>query len=123
MDEVAARADAKAIADMKPFAVLNGANQTPAWSDELAANGIMCLGNCSLAVPESFVKDHAPLRLRHRPDARAGGDADRERWSPSCSRARRPSSRGDALKDKKRVFGVVHYDTDRRPADRGVRRS
>ena len=35
MDEVAARADAKAIADMHPFAVLNGANQTPAWSDEL----------------------------------------------------------------------------------------
>ncbi len=60
MDEVAARADAKAIADMHPFAVLNGANQTPAWSDELAANGIMCLGNCSLAVPESFIKEHRP---------------------------------------------------------------
>ena len=36
---------------MHPFAVLNGANQTPAWSDELAAHHIMCLGNCSLAVP------------------------------------------------------------------------
>ena len=49
MDEVSARADAKAIADMKPFAVLNGPNQTPVFAEELAANGIMCLGNCSLA--------------------------------------------------------------------------
>jgi hypothetical protein len=56
MDEVAARADAKAIADLKPFAVLNGANQTPAWADELVANGMICLGNCSLALPTAFVE-------------------------------------------------------------------
>ena len=67
MDEVAARADAKAIADMKPFAVLNGANQTPAWSDELTAHGLMCLGNCSIAVPTSFIRDHAPYVFSYAP--------------------------------------------------------
>ena len=74
MDEVAARADAKAIADMKPFAVLNGANQTPAWSEELAANKIMCLANCSLAVPEALVKERAPYLWGTGPMPEQAGD-------------------------------------------------
>ena len=93
MDEVAARADAKAIADMKPFAVLNGANQTPAWSDELAANGIMCLGNCSLAVPAER-SSRSTRRTSSASARRPSRPASSPRASsPSCSRARRPSSR------------------------------
>ena len=110
MDEVAARADAKAIADMKPFAVLNGANQTPAWSDELSANGIMCLGNCSLAVPASFVEDHAPyiFGIGPTPEQAAMLTA---RLVTNLLKGKNAEFAGDALKGKKRVFGVVHYDT------------
>ena len=110
MDEVAARADAKAIADMHPFAVLNGANQTPAWSDELAAHQIMCLGNCSLAVPESFIKGHSPYIF--------GNGQTPEQASlltaklvTGLLKGKKAQFAGDALKDKPRVFGVVHYDT------------
>ena len=79
MDEVAARARTprrSRTCTRSPCS--NGANQTPAWSDELAAHHIMCLGNCSLAVPESFIKGHAPVHLRHRPDAGGGFSPDRQ---------------------------------------------
>jgi Periplasmic binding protein len=110
MDEVAARADAKAIADMHPFAVLNGANQTPAWSDELAAHKIMCLGNCSLAVPESFIKSHSPYIFG---DGQTPEQASllTAKLVTNLLKGKTAQFAGDALKDKKRVFGVVHYDT------------
>jgi hypothetical protein len=110
MDEVAARADAKAIADMHPFAVLNGANQTPAWSDELAANHIMCLGNCSLAVPESFLKDHQPYLWGNGPTPEEAGQLTAALVSKLLN-GKKAQHAGDALKNQQRVFGVVHYDT------------
>lgn len=110
MDEVAARADAKAIADMHPFAVLNGANQTPAWSDELAANHIMCLGNCSLAVPESFITGHAPYLFGNGPTPEQASTLTASLVSRLLD-GKNAEFAGDALKNKKRVFGIVHYDT------------
>ncbi|MGZ4734390.1 MAG: ABC transporter substrate-binding protein [Acidimicrobiia bacterium] len=110
MDEVAARADAKAIADMHPFAVLNGANQTPAWSDELAANHIMCLGNCSLAVPESFVSGHSPYIWSNAPTPEQGSQLTAALVT-KLLKGKKAEFAGDALKNKQRVFGVVHYDT------------
>jgi hypothetical protein len=110
MDEVAARSDAKAIADMHPFAVLNGANQTPAWSDELTANGIMCLANCSLAVPESFIKGHAPYLFGTGPTPEQAGKLT-AKLVTNLLKGKKAEFAGDALKDKQRVFGVVHYDT------------
>ena len=56
-DEVTARADADAIADMHPFAVMSGPNRTPVWAQELAARHVMCVGNCSLAVPQKTIED------------------------------------------------------------------
>ncbi len=109
MDEVAARADAKAIADMHPFAVLNGANQTPAWSDELAAHHIMCLANCSLAVPESFITAHAPYIFGTGPTPEQASLMTAKLVSSLNGKNARYA--GDALKNKKRVFGIVHYDT------------
>jgi hypothetical protein len=110
MDEVAARADAKAIADMHPFAVLNGANQTPAWSDELAANGIMCLGNCSLAIPESFIKDHHPYLWGNGPTPEQAATLT-AKFVTNVLKGKKAQFAGDALKNKTRVFGVAHYDT------------
>lgn len=110
MDEVAARADAKAIADLHPFAVLNGANQTPAWSDELAANHILCLGNCSLAVPEQFVSSHSPYIWSNGPTPEQAAQLT-SALVTKLLKGKKAEFAGDALKDKPRVFGVVHYDT------------
>jgi hypothetical protein len=110
MDEVQARADAKAIADMKPFAVLNGANQTPAWSDELAANHILCLANCSLAVPEAKVAGNAPYLWGVGPVPEQAGQLT-AKLVTNLLKDKNAVYGGDAVKNKKRVFGVVHYDT------------
>jgi hypothetical protein len=110
MDEVQARADAKAIADMKPFAVLNGANQTPAWSNELAANGIVCLGNCSLAVAKQVVEDNAPYLWGIGPNPEQAAELTAALVT-NLLKGKNAVYGGDAVKDKKRVFGVAHYDT------------
>jgi hypothetical protein len=109
-DEVTARADAKAIADMKPFAVLNGPNQTPAFAEELAAAGIMCLGRCSLATPEPFIKENRPYVYSIGPTPEQAGLLT-ARLVTGLLAGKKAQYAGDALKDKERKFGVVHYDT------------
>ena len=84
MDEVAARADAKAIADMHPFAVLNGANQTPAWSDELAAQRHHVPRQLLARRARELHQGPRAVHLRHRPDARAGRRCSPPSSSPTC---------------------------------------
>src|SRR5829696_6324405 len=55
-DSAAAKADAIAIAEKKPFAVLGGPQQsTSVFSDELAHRGVMCIGTCATAVPLKLI--------------------------------------------------------------------
>jgi hypothetical protein len=110
MDEVAARNDARAIAEMKPFAVLSGANQTPAWSDEIVADGMMCVGNCSLAVPQAFVAAHRPYLYGVGPTPEQAALLT-SRLVTDLLKDKKAQYAGDALKSKERKFGVVHYDT------------
>ncbi len=110
MDEVAARADAAAIADMHPFAVLSGANQTPVWSEEIAARNIMCLGNCSLAVPQQTVVDNSPYLMGVGPTPEQAGLLTAKLVTDQLA-GKKAVYGGDAVKDKTRVFGVTHYDT------------
>ena len=67
-DEAAARADAiKVATEIKAFASSGGPGQTEAYADELAARGVLCLGDCMLAATDSFVdstsKNHVWLTL------------------------------------------------------------
>lgn len=58
-DEVAARADArKAVEEMGAFAVWGGPVLTNAWTDEIAAQGAICIG-CTGGSPQ-FYDDRAP---------------------------------------------------------------
>lgn len=58
-NEIAARADARTIADMQPFAVLGGPLLTPAFADELAARKILCI-QCTPSQPHEFYEENAP---------------------------------------------------------------
>jgi hypothetical protein len=109
-DEVAARADAKAIIDMQPFAVLNGPNQSPAFAEELAAAGIMCLGNCSLAQPNEFIERNRPYVYSNGPTPNQAALLT-ARLVTGLLAGKNAEYGGEAVRDKKRVFGVVHYDT------------
>ena len=50
-DDAAARADAiKVATEVKAFASFGGPSETEAYAQELAARGVLCLGDCMLAV-------------------------------------------------------------------------
>ena len=59
-DEVAARADAAAVAEQySPFVVFGGPALTSAFGDELAARKVMCIG-CTPGQPPEFYTDRDP---------------------------------------------------------------
>ncbi len=75
-DDVAAKSDAiKVATEIKAFASWGGPSQTSAYADELASRGVMCLGDCLIAQPESFIASRAPAHLAAARRARAGGAA------------------------------------------------
>jgi hypothetical protein len=68
-DETAARADATHIAqDIKPFMVWGGPALTNAFGDELAANGIGCIG-CTPVQPSDWYVERDPLMWAITPSA------------------------------------------------------
>ena len=110
MDEVTARADADAIADMHPFAVISGPNQTPVWSEELTARHVLCLGNCSLAVPTKTIVANAPYLMGVGPTPEQAGLMTGKLVTSQLAGKNAVYGGGD-VKSKKRVFAVTHYDT------------
>lgn len=64
-DAAQAQADAIAIAEVEPFAVIGGpfvANANQAFADELAARGVICLPGCGgTGLADSFVTERAPF--------------------------------------------------------------
>ncbi len=116
-DVVAAQADAERIAqDIEPFAVLGGPpSDGGAFADELARNGIICLG-CAIGLPECKVRENAPytwgsgaatshfvLGLM----AWVEGAGGAEGLSGNAVYAGSPE-----LQATERSIGVVHFDQD-----------
>jgi Periplasmic binding protein len=61
-DDTAARADAiKAADELHAFAVIGGPSQSKAFADELTSRGVMCIGTCLIAQPQSFYAAHPGL--------------------------------------------------------------
>jgi hypothetical protein len=109
-DEVTARADADAIADMHPFAVMSGPNRTPVWAQELVARHVICVGQCSLAVPEKTISDASQYLYGVGPTPEQAGLMTAKFVTTQLA-GKKAAYGGDAVKDKTRVFGVAHYDT------------
>jgi hypothetical protein len=63
-DEEAVRADAIAIAEREPFAVVGAPLQsTPVFAEELASRGVICAGFCPAAVADDIVEANQPYIL------------------------------------------------------------
>ncbi len=112
-DDVAAKADAiKVATEVHAFASFGGPGQTTAYAEELAARGVLCVGDCVIAEPQSFLDRHAPYIW----PTTASPEQASEHWAAFVGKqlARRKATHaGDAsLQSKRRVFGVVHYDDD-----------
>ena len=112
-DDVAAKADAiKVATEVHAFASFGGPGQTTAYADELAARKVLCVGDCVIAEPQSFLDGHAPYVW----PTIASPEQASEHWAAFVGKqlaGGKAAHAGDAsLRSDRRVFGVVHYDDD-----------
>jgi hypothetical protein len=109
--EVQARADAqKAINELGAFAVWGGPALAPAWTEDIKAAGVVCLGCPAIPDPSPTVfpitasgdqtrlqlAEYITKKLKDKPAAFAGDDA---------------------FKSKPRVFGQIYINTSGSPSD------
>ena len=99
-DDAAARADAIRVAtEIKAFASFGGPGETEAYAQELAARGVLCLGDCMLAssrvVRRPARAEHLAHAARRRPVGHALGELRRPpaRRPPGAVRGRREARR------------------------------
>ncbi|MEP6622842.1 MAG: hypothetical protein ABJC79_00215, partial [Acidimicrobiia bacterium] len=110
-DDASARADAiKVATEIKAFASFGGPGQTEAYAQELAARGVLCLGDCMLASSESFVDQRAPNIWLTLPAV----DQSAIHWANVIGRELNGHAAqwaGDkAIAKQTRVFGLVRFD-------------
>jgi len=111
-DSAAAKADAIAIADKKPFAVLGGPLQsTTVFADELAHRGVMCLGICALAIPQKLLETNKPYLFTDGPSPEEAATLTAEFVGKQAGKGKAQYAGNDATKNKNRVYGIVHYNT------------
>lgn len=111
-DATAAQADARTIIDKKPFAVIGGPAQTPAFWQELVAAKILCMGSCSVAESWDATEKAAPYLW---PTGLAPEQADRhlvELVGKQLVGKKAEFAGSDEIKAKERVFGWVQAETE-----------
>ncbi|MEX1007134.1 MAG: ABC transporter substrate-binding protein [Acidimicrobiia bacterium] len=112
-DDVAAKADAiKVATEVKALASFGGPGETSAYAEELAARGVLCVGDCLIAQPQRFLEEHSPYLW----PTLASPEQASEHWAAfvgkQLARGKAVHAGSRELAAKKRVFGVVHYDDD-----------
>jgi hypothetical protein len=112
-DDIAAKADAiKVATEVKAFASFGGPGQTNAYAEELAARGVLCLGDCLIAQPQRFLERQSPYLW----PTLASPEQASEHWAAfvgkQLARGKAVHAGSRDLVRKKRVFGIVHYDDD-----------
>ncbi len=111
-DAAKAKADALAIASMKPkpFAVFGGPSQAPEFADQLAAEHILCLGGCSLATPERFSAERQPYLWGSGPSPEQAATMAAEMIG-KLFKGRAEHAGDPAFRRRERVYGLLHYGT------------
>ena len=111
-DTAAAKADAIAIADKKPFAVLGGpAQSTTVFADELAHRGVSCLGTCALAMPTKITDRDKPYIITDTLSPEQSAQLTAEFVGKQLGKGKAEFAGNDATKGKNRVYGILHYNT------------
>jgi len=111
-DTAAAKADAIAIADKKPFAVLGGpAQSSTVFADELAHRGSICIGTCALAMPTKITEQNQPYIITDTLAPEQSAQLTAEFVGKQLGKGKAEFAGNDATKSKKRVYGILHYNT------------
>jgi ABC-type branched-subunit amino acid transport system substrate-binding protein len=111
-DLAAARADAIAIAEKQPFAVIGGPGQaSPVFASEIASREIVCGPGCSAALPEEIVSQYEPYLWQVGPTPDQATALAAEAIGNLAGPGKAELAGDDATKAKDRVYGLLHYDT------------
>ncbi|HET9610597.1 MAG TPA: hypothetical protein VFP06_13390 [Acidimicrobiales bacterium] len=111
-DVAAARADAVAIAEKEPFAVIGGPAQVlSTFAPEIASRGIVCGPDCSGAAPEEVIEEYAPYLWSTGPTPDQAVALAAEMVASLAGPGPAELAGDPAVQASERVYGVVHYDT------------
>jgi ABC-type branched-subunit amino acid transport system substrate-binding protein len=111
-DTEAARADAIAIAEMEPFAVIGGPTQSSSvFASELAAREIVCGPGCATAVTEELVEEFAPYVWQVGPTPNQAAALAAEMVGNLAGPGPAEMAGDDDLREQDRVYALLHYDT------------
>lgn len=111
-DVAAAKADALAIAEKEPFAVVGGPQQaSPVFAAELASRGIICGPFCATALPEDIVEEYQPYLWQALQTPDQGVQAASLAIGAFAGPGKATMAGDPALREQDRVYGLVHYDT------------
>jgi hypothetical protein len=110
-DTEAAQADAIAIAEMDPFAVVGGPTQAfTVFGTELASRGIICGPVCALATPEAVAEDYRPYLWSTGPTPDQAAALAAEAIGNLAGPGPAELAGDEALRSQDRVYGLLHYD-------------
>ena len=123
-DDVAAKADAiKVATEVKAFASFGGPGQTDAYAQELAARGVLCVGDCLIAQPQRFLEDHSPYLW----PTLASPEQASEHWAAfvgtQLAKGKAVHAGSKELAAKKRVCSVSSTTTTMRAPSAGASRT
>lgn len=111
-DAAAARADAIAIADLQPFAVVGGPDQqSTVFATEIAARGIVCSAGCASAISEDIAKEYEPYIWMGTTTPEQGVQLASEAIGKLAGPGPASMAGDPDLHSEDRVYGLLHYDT------------
>jgi hypothetical protein len=111
-DVEAAKADALAIGEKHPFAVVGGpANATQVFGPEIAAQGIVCGPGCSGPAPDEVIADNSPLLWTDAPTPDQAATLTAEMVGKLAGPGKAELAGDSQLAAEDRRYAVVHYDT------------
>jgi hypothetical protein len=115
------KADAIAIADKKPFAVLAG-SVSESFATELATREIICAPGCLNAPRESLTKEYEPYIWSTTPSANQLVALAGEMIAKLAGPGKAELAGDEAMRSQSRVYGLLHYNTPDRAHDEAYER-
>ena len=110
-DVEAARSDAIAIAEMEPFAVIGGPQQSSAvFAAELASRGIVCGPLCAQAIPEDIVEEYKPYLWQALQTPNQGVRSAAGAIGAFAGPGKAEMAGDPAIREKDRKYALVHFD-------------
>jgi hypothetical protein len=111
-DEEAARNDAIRIAEMEPFAVINGPLQSSSvFATELAERGVVCVSPCANSLPDEITAEYAPYLFLSGPSPDQASAMAAELIGNLAGPGPAELAGDEALRAQDRKYALVHFNT------------